>query len=904
MNSIKLIALLVLIGFGVRTEAQQKAGTKKKTMKSTTTKTSTKASAEVPLIDRSLFFGNPTISGGKLSPDGKHVTFLKELDGIMNIWIKKVDEPFEKAHPLTNSTRPLYGYFWTYDSKNILYIKDNDGDENMNIFVVNPLASPASGAKVPDSRNLTPLKEVTAQIIDVSKKNPDKMIIGLNDRDKAWHDLYELEISTGKLTKKFENKDRLTGWIFDWSETPRLAMRTDEKGNTEIMKVENDNKFKTIYTFDVTEQAYPAGFTKDNSKVYLVSNKGNVDLSTLYLMDPTNGSVTYVESDPLKKVDFGGASFDENTHELLSTSYTDDKTRIYWRNKDWEANYKFLQSKFPGREVDFSSSTLDYSKFLVAVWGDKYMTDVYFFDPKTKKLTFQYTPRPDMKPFEKYLAPMKPVTYKSSDGLTIPAYLTLPTGKIAKNLPVVMLIHGGPKGPRDGWGYDGEAQFLANRGYAVLQPNFRASGGYGKKFLNAGDKEWGRKMQDDITYGVKYLINQGIADKNNVAIMGGSYGGYATLAGLTFTPDLYKAGVDIVGPSNLYTLLESIPAYWESGRAWLYEMVGDPKTEEGKKLLTRASPLFHSDNIIRPLMIIQGANDPRVKKAESEQIVVKLRDKGQDVQYLMAKDEGHGFAKPLNRMAMYAAVEEFLAKQIGGRYEKDMPADVRSTLETLRQDISKVEVSRKAENLNRTIPVLHYKVKPGTTAYTMMIEVQGQKIPMDMTREISSEGDNIKVTESVSSPQGNMKDETIYDHQLMPLSRTFVQGPAQINLKYSGNKANMEIMGQSIDFNSNDIILSNGAGFDLFVAAIPQTSGYQLSFDVADINSAKTVEMILNVMPSEEISGKKYTVVEVHEAETPDNKTIYWIDPATQDAYKTVQSANQPVPMTITTVKK
>ena len=621
-------------------------------------------------------------------------------------------------------------------------------------------------------------------------------------------------------------------------------------------------------------------------------------------MDPVTGKTTIVESDPLKKVDFGGASFNDNTRELISTSYTDDKTRVYWRDKDWEANYKYLQSKFPGREIDFGSATRDYSKFLIVTWGDQYMSEVYYFDPKTKKLTFQYTPRPDMKPFEKYLAPMKPISYKSSDGLTIPAYLTLPYGKTAKNLPTVILVHGGPKGPRDTWGYDGEVQFLANRGYAVLQPNFRASGGYGKKFLNAGDKEWGRKMQDDITYGVNYLINQGISDKNNIAIMGASYGGYATLAGLAFTPELYKAGVDIVGPSNLYTLLESIPAYWESGRAWLYEMVGDPATDEGKELLTRASPLYHSDNITKPLLIIQGANDPRVKKAESEQIVVKLRDKGQDVKYIMAKDEGHGFAKPLNRMAMYAAVEEFLAKHIGGRFDSKMPDDVRATLETLTQDISKVEVSRKKENLNKTIPVLHYKVKPGTVNYDMTIEVQGQKIPMTMVREISTQGDNIKVTESASSPMGDVKDEMLYTAQLKPVSRSFMQGPTTVNMKFNDKKAEMEVMGQKINFDSDETILSDGAGLDLFVGALPMTEGYQLAFFTPDMNSGKTKEMILNVLAPEELNGKKYAKVQVHEAETPDNKIIYWIDPVTQDAYKIEQTINQPMPMTITTVKK
>jgi dipeptidyl aminopeptidase/acylaminoacyl peptidase len=317
---------------------------------------------------------------------------------------------------------------------------------------------------------------------------------------------------------------------------------------------------------------------------------------------------------------------------------------------------------------------------------------VFFFDRSSRNLIKQYTPKPKLKEVEKYLAKMEAIRYSSSDGLIIPAYLSYPEGKDPIKLPVVVLVHGGPKGPRDYWGYNGYVQFLTNRGYAVLQPNFRASGGYGKSFLNAGDKEWGRKMQDDITWGVYHLIDSGIADPNRVAIMGGSYGGYATLAGMAFTPELYACGVDIVGPSNLFTLLASIPPYWEAGRKWLYEMVGDPDTEEGQKLLKERSPLFSADEIIRPLLIIQGANDPRVKQHESDQIVKSLFEKNKDVAYLNALDEGHGYRKPLNRIAMFAKIEEFLAKHLGGRYQETMSDETRNQLNQLVVDPSSIEL--------------------------------------------------------------------------------------------------------------------------------------------------------------------------------------------------------------------
>ena len=647
----------------------------------------------VPILDRELFFGNPEIAGGQLSPDGKWISFMKANNGILNIWIKKFDEPFEKARPLTDSKRPMQGYFWTYDGKYILYVKDENGDENVNVFAVDPMAKAVANS-VPPSRNLTPLKEITAQIQAVSIKNPDLMMVSLNDRDKAWHDLYQLKISTGELTKIYENKDRVTGYVFDWDDTLRILSKTDEKGTTSFFKKEGD-KLTQIYETSVTEEAYIPSWTPDNKQPYFVTNKGDLDLSTLFLMDLETTKLRKIESDPKNRVDFGSLSVSDLTRELISTSYTDDKTEYLWKNKKWENNYKFLKSKFPGREISFQSQTKDESKFLIAVSGDKYAAEVYFFNAETKALVLQYVPRPALKKVEKYLAPMKPIHYKSSDGLEITGYLTLPVGKDGKNLPTVILVHGGPKGPRDNWGYNSIAQFLANRGYAVLQPNFRASGGYGKKFLNAGDLQWGKLMQDDITWGAKYLLSNGISNNDKIAIMGGSYGGYATLAGLAFTPDLYACGVDIVGPSNIFTLLESVPAYWESGRAFLYGMVGDPNTEVGKKLIHAASPIFSADKIVKPLLIIQGANDPRVKKAEAEQIVVALRDKGKQVSYILADDEGHGFAKPVNNMAMFAETEKFLAGILGGRYQKEMPENVAKRLKEMTVDVRTVTYAPK-----------------------------------------------------------------------------------------------------------------------------------------------------------------------------------------------------------------
>ncbi len=392
----------------------------------------------------------------------------------------------------------------------------------------------------------------------------------------------------GKLTLLRENKDRLTGFTFDWNENVRLATRSAGDGSTEILAATGDS-FTKIYECGTLENCGPSGFfDPENKNFYLQSNKGDSENFTkLYLMNPDSKEIKLVEGDPLNKVDFGGVSVSNKSKKILFTSYTDARTRRYFKDKETESQFKFLNSKFPGKEIGFNSLTKDEDKALVTVYSDDDPGAVYFFDAKNKNVIKQYVPRPKLQ--AQTLAKMEPITYASSDGLEIPAYLVLPVGKEAKNLPLIVVPHGGPWG-RDTWGFSGMAQFLANRGYAVLMPNFRGSTGYGKKFLNAGNQEWGRKMQDDITWGVKHLIAKGTVDQKRVGIMGGSYGGYAVLAGLAFTPDVYACGVDIVGPSNLNTLLASIPPYWESFKKTMWTRLADPSTPEEKRIFRNVLP--------------------------------------------------------------------------------------------------------------------------------------------------------------------------------------------------------------------------------------------------------------------------------------------------------------------------
>ena len=643
-----------------------------------------------PLIDRQLLFGNPEIAGATISPDGKFIAFRKPYKDTMNVWVKGIDEPFDKAHLVTNETkRPIPGFFWSRDGKYILFVKDQAGDENFNVYAVSPSEQPTAGAEVPTARNLTNSQKVRTFIYNVPRSDPDSVYVGLNDREPAWHDLYKVKISTGERTLVRQNTDRLTGWIFDNKDTLRLALRTPPSGDTEILRFDADGKSTKVYSCTVFETCNPVTFHKDNRRVYMVSNKGEgVDLIRLVLLDPDTGKEEAVEADPMGRVDLGNAFFSEVSEDLIFTQYIDDRRRYYFKDKAFEADYKLLQTKLPNREITFDSSTKDEMTWLITAFSDTEPGEKYFFDRKTKKLVRQYRVREKL-PRES-LAEIKAIRYKSSDGLEIPAYLALPKGVAAKNLPAIVVPHGGPWG-RDFWGYNSFAQFFANRGYAVLMPNFRASTGYGKKFLDAGNGQWGDKMQDDITWGVKHLIAEGIADPKRVGIMGGSYGGYATLAGVTFTPDLYSAAVAIVAPSNLITLLETIPPYWEAGRATFYKRMGDPNSVEGKAQLVRQSPLTHADKIKTPLLVVQGANDPRVNKRESDQIVIALRDRGYPVQYLVAPDEGHGFARPVNNMAMLALSEKFMAQYLGGRYQESMTPEVAKRLQEITVDPKTVQ---------------------------------------------------------------------------------------------------------------------------------------------------------------------------------------------------------------------
>ncbi len=850
-----------------------------------------------PLIDRELFFGDPEIAGAQLSPDGQYIAFLKPFNGTRNVWVKRTGEAFDKARPLTaDAKRPIPQFFWSRDGKYVLFVQDNAGDENYNVYAVRPDQAPAAGKDVPEARNLTSAQGARALIYAVPKGDPDGLLVGLNDRDKAWHDLYRVRISTGERTLLRKNAERIALWQFDLKDDLRLAVRTADNGDTEILRVDADG-FKKIYDCTVFETCGVVRFHKNGKQAYIVSNKGAADLVSLSLIDVASGSLEPVESDPEKRVDFGNALFSDVTDELLGTAYLDDRSRIYWRDRARESDYNLLKKKLGNREIRTQSMTQDEQTALIAATADTEPGEVYLFDRRTKELKLQYRlweniPRTS-------LAATHPIRYKSADGLEIPAYLTLPQGVKAKNLPLVVVPHGGPWA-RDAWGYGGHIQFLANRGFAVLQMNFRGSTGYGKKFLNAGNGEWGQKMQDDITWGVKHLVAQGTVDPKRVAIMGGSYGGYATLAGVAFTPDVYSAAVAIVAPSNLITLLNSIPPYWEVIRRQMYTRMADPDTAEGKAKLEKQSPLNSAANIKTPLLVVQGANDPRVNKAESDQIVVALRERQFPVEYLVAPDEGHGFARPVNNMAMMVATEKFLAKHIQGvRYQPDMKPEVAERLKAITVDPKTVE-KPKVMVATTTAPKPASDLQAGVLNYKVTLELGGQKMELSSTTTIKDNGATWDVIDTAKMPAGEAIDTGTYAKQSLRLiARDIKQGPVSVRYAIADNKAQgeMSMNGQSrpISTDLGGETFGDGPGTAALFATLPIADGYSVTYRSFNVQTLQVATVQARVVGSEKITvaAGAFDCFKVEAEGSNGAKNTTWVAKSPRKVVKTIATGPQ-----------
>ncbi len=603
-----------------------------------------------PLIPMEDFFKNAESAAFSISPDGTKLAFVRPWERRMNVYVRDIKTGNEKR--ITSATeRDIDGFFWKGNEK-IIFVQDSGGDENFHIYITDLQGS--------TPKDLTPFEKVKAGVIDDLEEDPVHMLIGMNQRDPEVFDVYRCDINTGELTLIAENPGSITGWMTDHDGKLRAALETDGVNMSVLYRTNESEDFRILKTTNFKEFFDPIMFAYDNKMMYLASNIGR-DKTALYTFDPEENKILDLvfEHD---EVDVGSMLHSKKKKKITAVTYTTDRRHYKFFDKDREELQKDIDRFFPNCEAVISDTDDDERRLIIRTYSDRTRGAYYLYDRKDNSISKLAELSPWLK--EEHMASMKAIEYKSRDDLTIHGYITLPSGVESKDLPLVVIPHGGPSA-RDYWGFDSVAQFLANRGLAVLSVNFRGSTGYGKAFWQAGFKQWGKKMQDDVTDGVLWAVEQGIADRKKLAIFGGSYGGYAALAGATFTPDLYACAVSYVGPSNIFTLLETIPPYWKPMIEMEYESVGDPVKD--KELLEEISPVFHAENIKIPLFIAQGANDPRVNKAESDQIVEAVRKAGKEVIYMVKDNEGHGFQNEENRFDFYRQMEEFFRKYLGSR---------------------------------------------------------------------------------------------------------------------------------------------------------------------------------------------------------------------------------------------
>jgi dipeptidyl aminopeptidase/acylaminoacyl peptidase len=614
------------------------------------------------LIPRKVLFGNPERTSPRISPDGTRLAWIAPRDGVLNVWSAPIGTSgasgvdWNAATVVTDDTdRGIRSFTWARDGIHLLYVQDTGGDENWRLYDVD--------METMARRDLTPFDGITVQIIAASKRHRDELLVGMNRDNPELHDVYRLDLPTGELVKLIENPG-YAGWLADEDLVVRGALAPLPDGGFDLLVRDSaDGDWRTLLTIsaDDAPSSDVLSFSGDGRSLLVISAAGS-DTGRLSQIDLATGETRVLVEDP--EADVAGAVLHPDTREPQIVEVLKDRAEYHVLDPSVEQDFKAIRALHPGDPQLVGRDEAD-KTWLVAFVDDAGPVQYFAYDRTSRAGSFLFDSRPELSRFE--LAGMEPFSFTARDGLTIHGYATFPPGAARSGLPMVLDVHGGPQA-RDVWGFNPEAQWMANRGYLSVQVNYRGSTGYGKSFVSAGDREWGAKMHDDLLDAVQYAVDQGWADPDKVAIYGGSYGGYAALVGAAFTPDVFCCAVDIVGPSNLQTLLETIPPYWKPAIAQLYRRVGNPETD--KEFLWSRSPLSRAHDIRIPLLIAQGANDPRVKQAESEQIVAALKEAGIDYEYMLFPDEGHGFAKPENRQKFYAAAERFLAKYLGGRFEE------------------------------------------------------------------------------------------------------------------------------------------------------------------------------------------------------------------------------------------
>jgi dipeptidyl aminopeptidase/acylaminoacyl peptidase len=832
-------------------------------------RTAARPAAPPPIIPITHFFDNPEIAGAQISPDGRWLTYLKPYRGKLNVHVRPVATKAERRLT-SDTTRPVTGYFWSADSRYVLYAQDKGGNENFHVYRV-----PVAGTGVPAAKDLTPYEGVRALIFAVPPELPDRILIGLNKRTPAAFDAYWLNLATGDTTLAAQNPGRILGYLLDTENRLRAAAGSNEQGGTDIYARSSDQaEWRKVASYPATESVTPLRVHPDGRRLYLASNHGETDLAQLVLLDLESGATTPVESDPEKAVDFGSAIFSDITDSLLATVYIADTVRIYPKTERIArdvANIKRLHDGTPG----VTSMTRDERKWIVAFDSPTDPGATYLYDRTTGRAQFLFRPRPWLVP--KQLAAMQPVSYKSADGLTIHAYLTTPVGVPRQNLPLVLVVHGGPWA-RDTWGYDPEAQLLANRGYAVLQINYRGSTGYGKAFYNAAVKEWAGKMHSDLIDGVRWAISEGIADARRVAIYGGSYGGYATLVGLTFTPEVFACGVDYVGPSSLVTLIESFPPYWKPFlEGSFYRHVGNPGVAADVEDMNKRSPLFLVNRIEDPLLIVQGANDPRVTKREADQMAIALRDRGVKVRYLLAPNEGHGFLNADNRLALYRAMELFFKDCLSGRAQTSVAPAIEQHIARLTVNVDTLKLAaRESEPTTMLLgdaAIVTTRLGADTATRRLVLVQGGQEREVGTLRteltlaDIGGRPAFVRIQTLASPMLGTGSDTVVLERAtLRPIRHRSTNSRRAMSLDYRNDSIVGSVTpaggtAQAIALRADTALFDSNA-MDLILRSLPLADGYAVRHPVYLHESGGKVWVTSRVTGSERVAGKDGAMVD------------------------------------------
>lgn len=851
-----------------------------------------------PIIPLTHFFDNAEVGGTQISPDGRYLSFLRPWQGRMNLHIRPVGGGPERRMT-ADTVRPIPGYFWSVDGTRLLYVQDRGGDENYHVYSV-----PVDGTGVPEARNLTPFPGVRTQIMAVPRELPDRILIAMNRRDPSVFDAYWLNINTGELTQAVQNPGRLSAFYLDPQNRIRVATGQGEAGETVIYARDTeDAEFREVVRYPATEQVGVLRFHPDGRQLYVSSNAGDANLARLALLDLATGQKTTIESDPENQVDFGGAVFSERTKELLATVYAGDTIRVYPRAQEFATLLNQLRQVHRGAP-SITSQTHDEQTLVVSFNSPTDPGATYLFDRRTGQATFLWRPRPWLQ--SEQLAEMRPISYRTRDGMTVHGYLSVPRGVEPRNLPMVLLVHGGPWA-RDFWGYDPEAQLLANRGYAVLQLNYRGSTGYGKQFFNAAVGEFGRAMHTDLLDGVEWAVREGIADRNRIGIYGGSYGGYATLVGLTFTPDVFRCGVSYVGPSSLVTLIESFPAYWRPfmESTW-FRFVGDPADPQSREDLRARSPLYHVNQIRAPLLIVQGQNDPRVTKLESDQLAIALRDRGVQVRYINAENEGHGFVNPDNRLAFYRSMELFFRDCLGGRAQESVDERIQQRIAQMTVNVDTLQL-RTAAAPAAAAAFRGAALQAGTYRYRQVVEVQGRTLEGESTHTLSAgthEGQPVWVlVESAQSPMGTGVDSLwLARESLHPLRRVVRQGPATVTMTFAEGSVTGQIEAgpQQLPINATvqGRVFADGAALNTAIRTLTLQQGTTAGVAVFDIMAARATQQTITVGAVEQVTvpaGQFEAVrAEVRPADGSAGGATVWLERAAPHRVVRVQTQLPP----------